>query len=310
MSKKNKKAEPETSWRKIKQSSAARAVTSFAKKRRLQINMRYVGAVLGGLTTLALIAGAVWWWQTRAFSALAVPQAPLKSIYFESDGVLNEAWLREQIEVPTGASLMDIDIATMRKQLLASGQTRTAEVERIFPDALKISVTEHRPILRIVTMDAQGKRYLYLVSESGQVYHGSHYSPATLAALPFLDGVILKRSGTGFEPIRQAAVLTEFLTTARTGWPELYSDWKIISCRHFQGDVRAPGASIVAQSRSFGDIVFTPEDFPRQLQRLEAIQAYARRERLPRLQSVDLSLDEPAVRLAANERRAGPHASR
>ncbi len=310
MAKKKKKSAPDTSWRKIQQSSAARAVTSFAKKRRLQINMRYVGAAFGVLAALAAIAGGVWWWQNRAFSALAVPNTALHSIYFESDGVLDEAWLREKIELPAGVALMDIDIAGLRDQLLDEGQTQSAEVERIFPDALKISVTEHRPILRIATMDAQGKRYLYLVSETGEIYKGSQYSPSTLKALPFLDGVVLKRRGTGFEPITQASVLTELLLTARRGWPELYADWRIVSCRNFSGDVTAPGASIVVKTNSKSDIVFNPVDFPRQLQHLQEINAYARRERLPRIESVDLSLEDPAVRVTALDRRAGPHASR
>lgn len=311
MAKKTKKsAANDTSWRKIQQSSAARAVTSFAKKRRLQINMRYVGAFFGAVVALALVAGAVWWWQNRAFSALAVPQTSLHSVYFESDGVFDEAWLRDKIDLPAGVALMDIDIAALRAQLLDEGQTISAEVERIFPDALKISVTEHRPMMRIVTMDAQGKRYLYLISETGEVYNGSHYSPSTLKGLPFLDGVVLKRSGLGFEPVAQAPVLAELLKTARAGWPELYAQWRIVSCQNFKGDVTAPGANIIVKTNDKSDIVFTPEDFPRQLQHLQEISAYARRERLPRIEQIDLSLEDPAVRVAAIDKRAGPHASR
>lgn len=310
MPKKKKKSEPDTSWRKIKQSSAARAVTSIAKKRRLQINMRYVGLFAGTVSALALVAGGVWWWQTRAFSALAVPTTALQNIYFESNGVLDDAWLREKIELPKGVALMDVDIAHLRDQLMDEGQTLTAEVERIFPDSLKVKVTEHRPILRIATMDAQGQRYLYLVSETGEVYKGSQYSKATLAALPFLDGVVLKRRGTGFEPVAQAPVLADLLNAARTGWPELYADWHIVSCRNFKAGSPVPGATIVVKSRQHGDIVFLPEAFPRQLQHLQAISAYARKERLSRLESVDLSLDEPAVRVSALDRRGGPHASR
>lgn len=310
MAKKTKKSSPDSSWRNIKQSSARRAVTSIAKKRRLHINLRYCSYVFGVMVVVAFVIGAVWWWQNRAFGVLAVPEESLSQVYFESDGVLNEDWFAESVDIPSGVSLMDVDIFELRDELLDYGQIKEATVERIFPDALKVTVQEHHPVLRIVIMDAKGKRFLYLISEQGEVFTGQNYPKATISGLPFLDGVILKRNDAGFQPVVQAPVLAEFLYVARSGWPELYADWQVVSCREFKGDPNELGALIHVRSKKHGDVVFAPNNFPEQLSRLSEISQYAKREQLTRLASVDLSLHEPAVRLTANDRRAGPHASR
>lgn len=303
MPKKPKPASQDSSWRKIKQSSAGRAVTSIAKKRRWKINLRYVGAVAGGLALIAAVIGGAWWWQTQAFKTFAVPAAHLRTVYFESDGVLDQHWLMEQIELPQRMALMDINIVEIRRLLMNHGQTRNVEVERIFPDALRITVAEREPIARIAILDAEGKRLLYLVSADGTVYAGQGYSPAVLRGLPFLDGVVLRRRGTGFEPVEQAPVLAELLREARTGWPSYYADWRIVSCRDFVGRPSDAGALIHVKCRTLGDLTFLPRDFPEQLSRLEQIINYARRERMPEVESVDLSLPDPVARFAAAQPR-------
>ncbi|WOO43556.1 cell division protein FtsQ/DivIB [Rubellicoccus peritrichatus] len=310
MAKNTKKSSPDSSWRNIKQSSARRAVTSIAKKRRLHINLRYCGYAFGFLLMVAFAVGAVWWWQHRAFGALAVPEETLSQVYFESDGVLNEKWFEESIDIPSGVSLMDVDIFALRDDIMDYGQVKQATVERIFPNALRVTIEEHNPILRIAIMDAKGQRFLYLISEEGQVFDGQNYPKATIRGLPFLDGVILKRNDEGFQPVVQAPVLSEFLYVARAGWPQLYADWRVVSCRDFKGDPSELGALIHVRSDKHGDLVFSPKNFPQQLQRLSEISDYAKREQLSGLASVDLSLQEPAVRLSARDIRQGPHASR
>lgn len=307
---KKKTDSKDTSWRTIKQSSVGRAVTKAAKQRRLRINLRYVGLAMTGLAVLTMIGGAIWWWQNRAFGALAVPEETLRQVYFDTDGVLSESWLEESVTLPRDVALMDVDIFALREELLSYGQVRSAEVERIFPNALKVTVEERQPILRIVTMNASGKRFMYLISSEGEVFTGQNYPKATLRRLPFLDGVVLRRNGTGFQTVAQAPVVAELLETARRGWPELYADWRIVSCRDFNGNADEVGALIRIQSRRMGEIIMRPYDFPQQLTRLSEISEYTKRENLDRLSRVDLSLEDPAIRLAASDVRRGPHASR
>jgi len=307
---KKKAVSKDTSWRNIKQTAPSRAVTKAARQRRLNINLKYCAYGAALLALVAFVGAGVWWWQNRAFGALAVPEEKLKQVYFQTDGVLTESWLKDFVALPENVGLMDVNITALRDEILTFGQIRQAEVERIFPDSLKISIAERRPILRIVTMDATGKRFAYMVSEEGEVFKGQNYPREMRRHLPFLDGVVLKRSGTGFERIPQAPVLAELLETVRTGWPELYADWRIVSCRSFSGATEELGALILVNSQRHGEIIFQPKEFAQQLARLEEITNYAERERIDHLAQVDLSLKHPSVRLAASEGRRGPHASR
>lgn len=287
----------DTSWRKIKQRAVPRATTKTARVRRIRLSIRQMAVGVIILAALLVVGGGVWWWQQRAFSQWAVPDSTLRNVFFQSDGVLNEAWLRSEIDFPPGVGLMDLDLASLRRQLLSHGQIREARAELLFPDALKITVSERQPVMRIAVMDAQGQRFLYLVADDGEVYTGTHYPDAALRRLPFLDGVVLRRSGAGFQPIPQAAVLAELLITARTGWPELYADWRVVSSRDYSGHPNEEGGLVRVLTRRMGEIVFRPGAFEPQMQRLEAIASHAQQRRLGDVSLVDLSLEEPVVRL-------------
>lgn len=295
-----KKSADDFSWRSIKQTTRLRPLSPIARRRRL---MLYAKAAALGIVAALWLGGMVW--AVRYFReqgnplSLASTSEPLTQVYFETDGVLTHEWLRRQLSLPDSIAIMDIDIFALQSHLLTHGQIREAQVERIFPNSLRVRIKEHHPILRLAIQDAVGKRELMLVSPEGVVYKGQEYPIATLKNLPFLDGVVLSRRGDGFERLNGMDVVSELLREARENYPHLYSQWQVVSCRNFQGDVRSPGASIEITTRNLGKIILRPEQFDRQLKRLDMIAGYHNEAGLRQVASIDLTLNDPVMSFAS-----------
>ncbi|MGE9296897.1 MAG: cell division protein FtsQ/DivIB, partial [Puniceicoccales bacterium] len=161
--KKNSKQSGPSTWRNIQQSFTGRAVTTHARKRR----WRGVFKVVGGVAMFAALGCGAWYGvaylRSEAFSqVMAGGSEPVRSVYLETDGVLDETWLDEVIALPDDIELMAVDIATIQRNISEDGQVRSALVERVFPDALRIRISEQRPVLRIALQDASGNKYMRL----------------------------------------------------------------------------------------------------------------------------------------------------
>ena len=246
-----------------------------------------------------LVATGIFWFQSNPNGTwLMTSSEPLRKIYFETDGVLTEEWLHQYADIPEQATLREIDIFALQKSLLENGQTRQVTVERNFPDALRVTVREHVPLMRLVMMDAKGKKHLMVVSEEGVVYTGINYPRSMLNRLPFLIDVVLQRNDRGFKQIPGVANVSELLTQARTQYPHLYADWKFVSLKHFDGDRTKLDATLKIHTISSGTVDFKPENFEQQLQTLNAILLYAKYEQqwpADKIGHIDLTLSEPVL---------------
>lgn len=289
-------------WKSIDQSSQARAVSGVARKRQIVKFCKHAGIACGSTVALGLVCWCVHWFQVNPHGMWMMgTSAPLREIYFETDGVLTEAWLEEQIDIPDDATLMDINIYELQQSLQLQGQTKAVIVERIFPHALKIKVFEHIPVMRLVIMDAVGKKHIMMVGEQGNVYAGVNYQQDMLVRLPYLIGVELRRRNNGFEKIRGVDHVSHLLQLARTQYPSLYADWKYLSMEHFDGNPGELGASLQVHTHSAGIIAFNPVGFAKQLQELDSILLYAknnRRWQSGTIEGIDLTLSEPVLRMA------------
>ncbi len=304
MAKKKAAKKQSSSWHSIKQSSAGRAQTKVARKRRWGIGLRWVGAALAILIVLGSIGGGLYFLNTKT-EKLAVVGAsgPLRNVYFQTDGVLTRDWLMERLDLPQDIALADVNIAAIRSQLAAEGQTREVSVEKRFPDAVVVSVKERRPILRLVIVDASGRRGLRLVDAEGQVYQGAHYAADQLEPLPFLDVSSIEREGEGYAPVAGVETVWELMQVASQGYPEIFKEWRILSVRNFNGDPEELGATISVITRGKEELVFAPEGFDKQLSRLRTIYAHLEENAVGPVRRVDLSFQEPIIKLAQAQGR-------
>src|SRR5690606_13617764 len=121
---------------------------------------------------------------TRAGEAL-----PIETVSVESDGVITTDWTLRYLEWQDGRNLLDVDIADIKSRLERVGQIRSAQVERVFPDELRIRVEERAPVARILAQRASGEKLVLYVDAEGEVFEGIELTRAMTRYLPLLDGI-------------------------------------------------------------------------------------------------------------------------
>ena len=240
-----------------------------------------------GLTTWGLYELAHSWTNDRAALATAVHSEPVKEVVVITDGVLNQKWAVDVLGVPKDASLMGLDLAALRRKLLAFGQVRLAVLTRSFPDTLVVTLQERTPVARIQASEGLGQTRQLMVSRDGTVYEGLGYDRKLVASLPWLDGVRLVRMGTGFAPVDGMEDVSALLTTAQLQAPHLYRSWMVVSLERL-----ASADEIIVKAQDVQKIVFSRRrDFFKQMAQLDYVIDASHVLPEPNLQSVNLTYE-------------------
>lgn len=247
---------------------------SRAGRRRLAM-----GFVKWGVT-IVVLAITAWagieifqtWQHNPTKLAAPVKSEPLRTITVNTDGVLDLAWIERTLRLPKGVTLMELNLGKLQDELLADGQVKTAVLTRRFPDSLVATLQERSPVGRLRAADAYGDSVDLLVARDGVVFAGTNFAEPLVASLPWLDGVTLQRSGTGFMPISGMEVVADLLSTAQINVPQLYRNWRIISLERLPND-----GEIVVKTSEPMEIVFgLRDDFFKQIALLDAVLAEVR----------------------------------
>jgi cell division protein FtsQ len=168
----------------------AKKKRQFAFLRRLAIGFYVISGVIGLLATSCLF--------------VLVHDVITQCDYFKARQVKIEGGRRlshEQIIaaaiVQPGVNTLSINLAMVRKRLLAHPWIMEAEVRREIPAGLHISVQEHTP-LAIVELDRK-----YLINEKGQIF--KEWTAGDPANLPLVSGLALSDIGRSHKPAPAAA---------------------------------------------------------------------------------------------------------
>jgi cell division protein FtsQ len=195
--------------------------------------------------TMALFGGLGWgaWMVVAALqddprkvpaAARIVPVKPpeLKTM---RDGVLDDAWLARTLEIPAGASLMELDLEKLRARVQADQQVLTANITRLFPDRLIVEITERMPVAR-VRVDLGVVQRDLLVARDGVLFFGTGFDRGMLKTLPWLDGIVIARDGAGFRPIAHMDIVAQLLADAQFSAPHQYQHWQSVSLARLESD--------------------------------------------------------------------------
>lgn len=286
---------PARSWRDIPQEITPRRMSSVGRRR----------LTMGAVRTLASVIalGVVGWggyeiWRIlqedpQRLAAVSESQ-PVETINLTTNGVLDQAWLEETLALPAGAGLMELDLYALRSRLTASGQVNTAVLVREFPATLKVTLEERSPVVRMKAQLGGPDLRVFLVAQDGTVFAGHGYDRALIRSMPWLGGVSLRRSGSGFEPLTGIDRLADLLATARNGVPQRYATWRVVSLERMSTD-----GQIVVQSTEVPEIIFgVREDFYSQIARLDLILDETRHRAGSPIRSIDLSVGATQVPVA------------
>ena len=279
---------PGRSWRNIRQEVQPLAMSRKGRRRQRLEWMKVVGF-------LVLLAGTAWgtyevvhsWETDRAALTTAVHSEPVRDVVLITDGVMPQKWVTAALALPKSASLMALDLPALRDRLLVTGQVRVAVLTRSFPDTLVVTLQERTPVARVQASEGGGPARQLLVAKDGVVYDGLNYDRQMVASLPWLAGVRLVRSPSGYEPIAGMADVSSLLSTAQLQAPHLYHDWLIVSLARL-----AEFDEIIVKAQDIPEIVFSRKrDFFKQIAQLDYVVDRVRVLPEPTLLSVNLSLE-------------------
>jgi hypothetical protein len=271
--KKNTKSNSDRSWRNLVSDKRRRPMSSVAWRR----SLLGVGKVF---LLIALIGGAGYgiWLAREHFQRhpgpvdLTGPALPVDSVKYSTDGVFSLNSIKRILQIPDNATLMDLELKDLRKKLEKEPQIASARVRRRFPSTLQVEISEHKPLYRLFIRPKKGMPEMWLVSGAGVIYKGKDFRNATLRALPYLNphsGLLKKDEDNGYQPISVLKKVSPLLEIARSDFPELFREWKVVSFLRPDADESDPGAHVRIESRRVKDMRFAPRDYRVQLRRLK-----------------------------------------
>ena len=225
-------------WRDISQSIKPRAMSRGGRVRFLMSGLRItsVAAVVGGLGWGAWLVAAALQEDPRRVPA-AARTVPMKAPELETtrDGALDQAWLARTLELKPGVSLLELDLARLRARLLLDRQVLTADLTRIFPDRLKVRITERAPIARVRITD-HGVEQDLVIARDGAAFAGTGFDLAMLESLPWFAGVGLAADGIAYRVLADLNPVARLLADAQFSAPHLYQTWQTVSLARLTTD--------------------------------------------------------------------------
>ena len=223
---------------------------------------------------------------------LTGPALPVDSVKYSTDGVFSLNSIKRMLQIPENATLMDLELKDLRKKLEKEPQIASARVRRRFPSTLQVEISEHKPLYRLFIRPKKGIPEMWLVSGAGVIYKGKDFRNATLRALPYLNpqsGLLKKDEDNGYQPISVLKKVSPLLEIARSDFPELFREWKVVSFLRPDADESDPGAHVRIESRKVKDMRFAPREYRAQLRRLKYLLLEPGFKNKKSIDSIDLS---------------------
>lgn len=148
---------------------------SKAKKKKMK-TLRHVGYGIGAVLGFGFLTGGSWWlidsgyvdnWSDSISESMygltADAGFSVRQIYIEGREKTSAALVKEIITVKQGDALLAVPVDEIREELEKLNTVKTASVERILPDVLKVVLNERQPVAvwqnggRLHLVDIDGK---------------------------------------------------------------------------------------------------------------------------------------------------------
>ena len=224
--------------------------------------------------------------------SLKVQTQPLQHLLYTTDGVLTETWFVQHIHIPWGKDLLSIELEKIQKNLLQFSQIKTTEIQRQFPDTLKISLVERKPCAKVV-IALKGRKKLFFVDETGRLFNPINYKKDFIRQLPTLAGITTnlfsKGSITGFSTV------SEILTFLNGNAPDLLQHAQYVSLKHFDPYLEKKWQVVDIHLRAKFVIQFPLYNMDDGLKKLKAILRSLSVQQRKSLKKINVALTHPTI---------------
>jgi cell division septal protein FtsQ len=201
---------------------------------------------------------------------------PVRRIDLLSDGVLSAHWAKNIVSVKKDIDIMDVNIFEIKDRFELFRQIKHVNVKRVFPDTIKIHISERWPVLRVLVQEKDnGKtiRTQMLVDSEGVVFPGMGYSKDTVNSLPYLDGAMIKKDkrSNQYECTDGIDRIAELMSMVRKNYPYMYSQIEVVSSDRIAGQHATPWQRIKLRCSFAREVILSDSDFEEQLSKLDFV---------------------------------------
>lgn len=273
------------SWKALKKRKAnpknKRAASTWRARLR---KMWKISRLILWLCLVCGLAGGLYYaCQRLNFSQLVSTNAPaIRTIEFKSDGVITSGWLGKLLSIPKDSTLSDINIFELRKTLEDISQIRTANVERVYPDVLRIVVVERKPIAKI-ELDSVQKSSEFLVADNGFIFRPICYSAEQMAKFIRIEDANFTKD----RRFMDAEKFAKFVEYARKRFPSEVDTWQVANV----SQMRSLTFPIIKIRTSGGTlIIFDITNPQEQFDKFDNVLRYSKGKSLNDFEKIDLTL--------------------
>ena len=257
--------------------------------------VRFVASLFGFSLSLFLLV-LLGWKGVNFVMREAVyknPRLAIERIDIETDGVLATEKIREWARVKKGDNLLALDLSRLKRDLELHPLIESAAAEKILPRQLRITVVERKP-LAVVYLYYSGKTQIQngldrvYIDGAGMVIPPLPSSERNPAADPNPSSL---PALTGFNPrdLRPGAYVDSQQIRSALELLAEFERFPVASMLEFRSiDLSSPH-TLVAHVDPETEITFAPDNFARQLARLQTTLEFARRQNRM-LASLDLAV--------------------
>jgi cell division septal protein FtsQ len=134
---------------KVESWSKANCAEGSVQERNIIRQNIFFGRIFEVFVSIILLSGLLYagfegfYWITRHVKLMFAQ--PVCQMKFQTNGTLDEPWLRSFLAFTRGINIMNVDIFTMKRQMEQCSQVKEAQIERQFPDPIQVTLTEYIP---------------------------------------------------------------------------------------------------------------------------------------------------------------------
>jgi Cell division septal protein len=221
-----------------------------------------------------------------------VQTQPLQQLIFSTDGTLTESWFIEHVHIPWQKELLSIDLGKLQKNILRFSQIKTCDIQRQFPNTLKLSLIERKPCAK-VAIAFKGQRKLFLVDEAGKLFKPINYRKDFVLQLPTLAAIPTHLFSKG--RIVGFSAVSELLTFLKNNAPDLLQHAQYISLRHFDPYLEKKWQVVDICLRAKFTIQFPLQSMEEGLKKLKAILRSLSAQQRKSLKKINVALTHPTI---------------
>lgn len=271
-----------------------------------RVRLRFAAKLIKRIFYLAIISGLAFgaWqmYESGEIDRLLTPSTEeLKVIQYKTDGHISKSWATENRLFPPVQNLADIDILSLKEKFERVSQVKSANIQKIYPDKIRIEIQEYRPCARVAI--SQNKRICeYALAKEGVIFDPVCISRDELMELPWVIGIPIVKNERLFEPYEYAGKIDELVKKAKAALPEHFKTWRTLNAKELDS-ITLP--ILVVTNSDKTKIIFHANNIDFQLKKLEYILRFYEQDGLSGIEKIDLSFESRAIvtmRKESNER--------